>query len=308
MKTKILIIGLIFIAQNLRAQTIIETDSLTSPYSLQIEHIFENVDLTEVEDNGGILYEHGFPLFSIEYFNGTLSDTNIASFDIFSLSYVTLTSMAIDSIYRLPHPSIYRNIADTVAMNAMVIPIAILHQKYKMIDTNAVSDSLFTITGDQIFDVPGRISSPYLDAECFIATPVRDKVKGNSLALSFSSDLQFNNTGKTISALYIDMDDGKGYVGTNLDIPVIATYIENGIKHIKFKIVYTDASVYYSQTKINFENDLLSSGVDPYDIYDEVHHITASESYLGGYGAGNVYISYACGHTSLQKPFIWAEG
>lgn len=307
---KPIFLGILLVLSNLMfAQTFTETDSVLIPFETQIEHIFEYVDLSEVTASNGMLIDYGIPIFAIECFDGTLNDTNIANIDIFGLAYATLSSTAVDSIYRLPAPSAYRNIIDTVSMDENVIPIALLHQQYFSLDTNSITDNLFTVTDGQLHDVPSRSRSPYLIHDCFIVSPVVDRINSNILTLSFDSDLFFNNTGKTFDSLFIDMGDGMGYRNCAMDTTIMAIYNEGGAKHLKFKIVYSDMSTYHSQVKLHVEDPPnLTSMIFPFDTPDEIHHIFAAEPYEGGYGGGTIYISYACGHTSLQKPFIWAEG
>lgn len=134
-------------------------------------------------------------------------------------------------------------------------------------------------------------------------TPTRSEVYTSTFRLKYDPDLFFNNTGKTISLLEIDMNDTKGYQTVAPNSELVATYDSNGVKTIRFRLTYTDLSVYLGHSDISFFG-IKSSGVDPYDTPNEIINFPSTASHSGG----TIYISYGCGHTSLQKPFIWGEG
>jgi len=54
----------------LKAQNQIVIDSMPFTFEQQIATVFEHVDLSEITNGNGILYEHGF---TIEPFNGILT-------------------------------------------------------------------------------------------------------------------------------------------------------------------------------------------------------------------------------------------
>lgn len=291
------------------AQDIEIIDSVDIPFEQQVEDLFEHVDLSEVTNSNGILYQYGFPLFAIENFKGSLTDTNKTSMLAFSLSYATIYSMAADSAQRLAHPSVYRSICDTIKPDADVIPLVLFNQHYFQLDSTAVDSNLFTISGDQLYDVSGRPYSPYLKDSLFMVAPVHNAVKGNILSLSFKSNLNFNNSGKTIQSLAIDFDDGRGYMTVPFDSALTTAYDTAGYKHIQFKVTYSGNDIHYSHADIYVENPpQRTSDIDPYDVVDLSHYITVYDTIAGQWVGGTVHVSYACGNTGIQKPLIWAEG
>lgn len=286
----------------------------TIPFTQQISQLFEHVDLSEVQLGSGILFEHGYPYFNLDVFDGTINNENETSVVGFGLTYASLYSMALSNSQRLPDPSTYRNIMDVIGEESSVIPLAVLHQSYFKIDTLSLIDNLLVNLNDQFYDVPNRSRSPYLSKECFIVVPAATSIKGNSVTFKYDANLMFNNTGKQLAGLFVDMDNGQGYQQTTISANLSAQYLTLGEKNIKFKLSYTDGSSYESHTKIllfeEFFDDYFNTD---YFVPSETTHITAVEGYLGDdgithYGSGTVHVSYGCGHTSLQKPFIWAEG
>lgn len=289
-------------------------DSVSVSFTDQINHIFEHVNLTEVDTSYGILYEYGLPIYNIEKFTGSQNDSNQTSYFGFGLAYATLYGMATDTNKRLPSPTTYRYVCDTVNKHSDVIPIALLHQSYYRIDSLAIEDSLFTRTSSQLLDVPDRSRSPYKLQSCFLATPVVHTIEDNCFSVVFKNEMIFDNTGKTILNLAVDLDDGNGLQSVNTNIPISAIYAEAGIKHLIIKVSYTDGSHYYSYSKIDVQfNNNLASLTGPYQTKDFTHHIDGeiSDLPLGGeieIGGGDIHVSLACGHTEIEKPFIWAEG
>ena len=186
-----------------------------------------------------------------------------------------------------------------------------LHQELTRIDTNAIFNNQFTKSNGQLYDVPGRTTSPYYKQEVFTMTPAISEIYGNTLSLQVNNNLIFNNTQKTLSNIEIDMADGRSYTKANIGQMVSATYDSSQVVTIRFRVTYTDNSIYYSHAdvKITMSELTTKSSVDePYDTPDKSAHIFATELFEGAYGGGTIHVSYACGHTFIQKPFIWAEG
>ena len=95
MKNLFLLFSVIFLSyQSIHAQNQVVTDSMPVSFANQVANLFEHVDLSEVTNSNGLLYEHGFPLYTIDPFNGTLTDSSKTSMLSFSLLYATVYSMA----------------------------------------------------------------------------------------------------------------------------------------------------------------------------------------------------------------------
>lgn len=296
------------LASHVYSQEIESYDSTGIPYQQQITHIFEHVNLKAVPN--GILYEHGFPLQSFETYPGTLSDSNKTDFTAFGMLYASIYSMAIDNEDRLSNPSGYMTAFDQWDERSAVMVFG-LHQEYYGINPQALELNLLQSINNQLYDVEGRTESPYQKKEVFLLAPNVSSYQGISLPIRFHSSLFFNNTGKNIQRIEADFGDGLGYREVGADQQYKAEYAASGIKTIVYRVTYTDQTSYLSHFEITFEKEdqfKSTTGLIPYDLADKVVHITASEPYQGQAGGATVYISYACGHNSLQKPFIWCEG
>ncbi|MFD1553632.1 hypothetical protein [Putridiphycobacter roseus] len=60
-----LIIFGIIVSFRIHAQNQIVIDSMPFTFEEQVATVFEHVDLMEVTNGNGLLYEHGFPLYDI---------------------------------------------------------------------------------------------------------------------------------------------------------------------------------------------------------------------------------------------------
>jgi hypothetical protein len=259
------------------------------------------------------LDKYGFPLYAIEKFKGNQADSNLTSHFGFGLAYATFSGMAIDTSKRLPHPYAYLALCDTITKHSAIIPITVLHQEYFKLDSMALEHSLLYWDAGQIKDVVGRARSPFIADSFFLACPTESLIENNTFGLVFTTDLIFNNSGKTIQNMAVDMGDGNGLQSTNLNVLIHAIYSESGIKRLTIKISYTDGSHFYSFSDINVKyNDTRASETGPYSTSDFTHHISGEiielpfgvEIEVGG---GDIHVSLACGHTKIEKPFIWAE-
>ena len=309
MKNRILLfLCLIGMSRVSNAQDFIQTvnsDSINDAYYAKMDDIFENVDLSLVPS--GILYDRGFSYINMDYFDGTINDSSKTSPMAFGLAYASLRSMTVASSNNaLPDPSFYRTAMNGVTAESDTIVVAGIHQEFHKMDTMSIENNLFTQVGDNLYDVSGRPSSPYNFDEVFLFSPAVTGVKSATINLKFNSNLFYNNTGKTIQDFDVDMDDDQGYRKSNINQAISANYTNSGQKNIKIKLTYTDNSVYYSHFDMFVEGPQTRSGSTP----DIVHTITPTYDAIAeeGRGGGTINVFLACGHTEIQKPFIWAEG
>lgn len=303
MKNNLIFLLTLFSLNFSHAQDLEIIDSLDGSYEDQVQEVFKFVDLNQVPN--GVLYEYGFPLQSFENFGGTLRDSNKTDVNNFGLAYASIYSMAIKDLYRLPDPLSYRQIIDQD--NNGIVRLVGLHQRYYQLNPLALDLNLLRENNGQLFDVAGRTQSPYQAKELFLIAPDVSYIKAESLKLYFDRNL-FYNQGKNVQLL--ELDFGTGYSSVNFNQVIDNKNIETGLHTIKIRISYANGSSFESHFNLFFEKPILdkSTSIDPFDTPDLVQHIFAKEAYLGTKAGATVYVSYACGHTSLQKPFIWCEG
>ena len=137
----------------------------------KLDSIFQYVDKSQIPT--GYLKEYGSEFLPLHWFNGVLTDSNtVNSLDIFRTAYCDIitaklpTPRIINHQLRvvsfnnlIPLPQVNDRL-DSVA-NSAVSPIAILYTKYASLKATALADNLFTVSNQQIFDVPNLAESPY---------------------------------------------------------------------------------------------------------------------------------------------------
>lgn len=284
------------------------TDSTNIAYKNRMNALFENVDLSLVPS--GVLFDRGYAFISLEGFTGQLADSTVSGNGMsFGLAYASITSMTVDSTMTLPSPDNYSAVFDTVTPNSSVIPIIGLHQFYHRTDSLSLEDSLLMLVGDNFWDVPGRIRSPYIENELFMFASVTNSVNRASFSLNFASNQFYSNTGKSVQSLEIDLGNGQGFIEVNFDenIPIFAS--EVGRMIFKIKLTYTDSTVYYTRFDIIVTKStaMLSTEAVPDIIYDITSIPADLSDPTTGRGGGSISVFLACGHERIEKPFIWAE-
>jgi len=307
MKTKQLVLGILCLIGNpfsSFSQFEKPLDSLETTYFNTLNEIFDGIDMTYVES--GVLYERGFPFITFEPFIGELNEESKASRLAFGLAYAAITSMVVDSAKSLPDPAAYMTMIDGVNQHSSTIPLLGLHQKYHSIDSNAIANGLIAVSGNTISDIFPRASSPFIEHDLFLFAPAHHSVKSNVFNFRIDSSFFYTNTGKTIADISLDAGIDSTYTSVqfNQNIPVI--YSTGGTKNIKIRITYTDATVYYSHFDIRVGAPAGRSvdGLSP----DFTHYISEIPGVDGaGRGGGTLNVYLACGHTEIEKPFIWAE-
>jgi hypothetical protein len=303
MKNQILL-GLALLCLNFT--TYAQVDSVNIKYKNKLVAIFENVNLSQVPS--GILYEHGFPFIAIEAFNGQITDSSKANSVAFGLAYAAISSMVVNEANDLPDPSEYRDVFDMFSPSSDVIPIAGLHQIYHKLDPFSLDDSLFIMIDSALVDVPERLRSPYLEKELFLFTPIELSASNAAFSFYFDSDLFYNNTGKTVQSLKIDVGNGQGFQPINFDQNIPLTFTESGRHNFKVELKYTDSTVYYSHFDIIVTAKALRGIADAVpDLEHYIGPLSAEEIGTHGRGGGTISVFLACGHERIEKPFIWAE-
>ncbi|MFN7881490.1 MAG: hypothetical protein ACK5PF_00515 [bacterium] len=129
-----------------------------------------------------------------------------------------------------------------------------LHYNYQQFKTNAATGNLVFVVNNQIFDTPGRASTPYEVKDAFAFAITKDNLSGGQQIFMLRSDLFYRNVTKTISSIQIDFNDGGGFRTITLGQPINITYTTNGAKNLIVKVTYADGQVLQSQSRINITN------------------------------------------------------
>lgn len=96
-------------------------------------------------------------------------------------------------------------------------------------------------SNDRINDVAGR--NPYETKTVFAVVPLKQELRGNTLAFKLPGNLIHTNSAFSLSQVQIDFDNGQGYQTIALNTAKNVVYNCSGIKEIK------DISLFKPTTK-----------------------------------------------------------
>jgi hypothetical protein len=121
-------------------------------------------------------------------------------------------------------------------------PIAILYGKYASLKETALSQNLFTINNQQIFDVAGRTASPYNTNNLFAAAAIK-KAFNDKVKLTLDTTYFFRNMNILITSAFVDFKDGQGYKQLGAS-PVSKVYTDSTrYKAVVYKVVCNDGNI-----------------------------------------------------------------
>jgi len=264
--------------------------------------IFQNVNKSQIPT--GYLEQYANPMLEFGPFNGTLDNANKISITPWRFLYAGMQAARIHGpIQMSPLPDVNTLIDSRTVGNT--VPIPILHFNYAAIRPDAVAANLLTVSGNQLFDVPGRTQSPYQQRTLFAAAPALDSVLSGNVQFVLRSELYFSNTGKTISGLFMDGGNGSGYQLVSWNSPVPFNYTTAGLKTIRIKITYTDGTVYQSHAPFKVRRSATAAAR-----YAGAADIVQSFAANAAHSGGTVYVKYSSRNTQRRiiRPFIIVEG
>ena len=273
-------------------------------YADRMDHIFGAIDKSKV--NTGLLKEFGIRFTEIEAFNGILSASNYADITNWHSTYSSFYTMRVGTNTLMQGPDIISDSLESLSeLNEGTVLIAAMHYNYNQYKSNAYTNGDVTVVNDRIYDVAGR--NPYDTKIAFLAVPLETNLTGSTFDFELRSDMFFTNSGKTIASIQIDFGNGQGYINVSIDNVVAVTYTSGGEKIIRVRIAYTDASIVDSQS--NFYLDYIDSSPAARYGFPSIPTFvrTATKSYLGGFGVGEITVEYDNVNGIFDKPLIIVE-
>jgi len=143
----------------------------SSTYADAMDIIFQHVNRSPVST--GLLLDYGLQLTDVTRFNGALLSNNYTSRTVWQTLYGSLYSMIFNTTATLADPSnVNGAISSYISVGPGTTYIAMLHVDYEKFRIDAVNNNLVYISNNQIYDTPGRPSSPYEIKTAFAATPI----------------------------------------------------------------------------------------------------------------------------------------
>jgi pimeloyl-ACP methyl ester carboxylesterase len=220
----------------------------TDPIKNQMDHIFGSLNQTYIQT--GILTDYGIDLADQSLFDGIIRDENVMNMNSWRTLYGSLLSSVINPSSNLVHlKTINQNLQNywiTYDKDNPVVDVSVLFAAYQTFRTDAIGQNLISESNGRLYDVPGRTASPYTTNFTFAAAPYLEFDEDGQVTFIFRSSLFVNSSNKTFSNLQVDFGDGAGYQTVTFNTQKHIIYSSAGSKKLKFRMQFTDGSVYYS--------------------------------------------------------------
>lgn len=281
----------------------------TTQYYGKMNYVFTNVDKSLITT--GILKDYGIEFLNLDNYTGAvLHDSNYVGLNEWRMLYTSMYSAQINSS-DMPYLDALNQLINSYNYTAMPVTFVSLYYNYQRLHDDAINANLMYESNEQLYDVPGRQQSPYVNEELFAIAPIRQAIFTGNTDLIFRPELFFSNTGKIISSLEIDLTNSGSYQTISFDVPITVTYNTKGFYTINIRIGYSDGTIKYGHTKLAVydnpaENPQARFGIRP--VTNEP--VTATRPYLGISGQGDITIDLAVNNTTgqIRKPLIIVEG
>ncbi|WP_323786886.1 T9SS type A sorting domain-containing protein [Psychroserpens sp.] len=144
-----------------------------------------------------------------------------------------------------------------------VIPLAILHSEYDVITDEAMQNN--SVSKDAQGYLVNDGSFVFEKQQLTVASALRSKHKGLQTTYNLASSSIFNISNASIITVEIDFDDGNNFRTMNLNENLTVTYLEAGLKVIRFKIVLNTGEVILRNSTIDItysNSDIYSRSSD----------------------------------------------
>jgi len=284
--------------QTSHAQDLYQTIDTT--YYAQMQEIFKFLDKSKVPHN--LLSDYGIEFAPLQAFDGTDNDSIFVDYPTLYQLYVSLFSSRVDTGANdgLPAPETFYNNTQVLRQENRMVLTGLLYD-YARFKEDAEATGKVEVVNQKIYDKydNGIWQDPYEEQTCFALAPPISLMK--SLDFSVQLPQQCFYTNRTdIVALYIDFDDGNGYVQMPFDGSIDLHYNTEGNKQWTYKLQLQDGSYLYSRSALEVQSNDNTA-------YQQLL-ITANKAYMGTYGQARITIDLAPGHNQITNPLIVAEG
>ncbi|GAA3930529.1 hypothetical protein [Hymenobacter algoricola] len=292
------------------------------PLRQRLDAVFAPLDKSQVPT--GRLAEYATPLLPLDSYPGTLADTNYTDMSAFRVLYATVQSARVYGQDTLPDLLAFNARLKAIGLTAPgtgPIPLAVQYVAYAAVRHEAFSQDLLRAQNEQLHDVPGRTQSPYQRQVLFAAAPQYMYSPTGAVSFVFHRRLYLASGSAAVQALYLDFDDGRGYVPAAWELPVSTSYPTAGHKHIRVKVVYNNSMSQPVRTgriaplpseirESHFDFEVLRTApATRYSFdntggfeqnFDEVPSVHSGATISVRYGRGN-------GNEEIRKPLIIVE-
>ena len=279
-----------------------EKQGTNKPFLESIADCIEPLDKSLI--TSGLLSDKVIPFVSLDQYDGQTD--SVITFGQWKQVYRQLYHSSI-SEPDMPVPEDLKDSLDS-HLHQGVIPIVILNMKYHQIKPYALDSNLIYLNDGKLYDVNGRLESPYEEKRLFAATTFTNTIGLGQVSFKIDNHFYLSNTNETLSSFEINYGDGRGFVNIPIQSGVInnriitVNYSQTGTKNLIVRITLSNNVVLFSKLKVVVKDRSTIS-------YDDSFRVTGYVPFNGSYGHGTAYVYYGCGNNHrLRKPIIVSDG
>jgi hypothetical protein len=174
--------------------------SSPTSYNRTAYKILRNLNKSQIPTS--VLYEYAYPLAEVDYYNGD-SNTDTSTYSHFVQSYYELYRSTFNKAGILSPEAFEKSAYDFHPNKDYHHPVGIIDYNFNTIDPNSVINNLLSVSNNQLFDVPFRLSSPYINKTARLAVPLQadadDNYKVGTHYFHFSSAFVLSNSGFSLN-------------------------------------------------------------------------------------------------------------
>ena len=260
------------------------------------------LDKTEITSD--FLWDKGLNGFAEPaIFDGIIRDSICIQPTAFGFLYVQARNAFVGTgVNPLPHPDVYMDYVNRYT-GTDTIPLAALVLRYHRIHKDAVDSNLLSLQNEQLFDVPGRTQSPYLQDTLFAFAPLKTEAWHTTVHFTLPTELIWQNMGWANPLLQANFDNGQGWQTLTAGQTYTVVYDSGGVKAIQTRIQQGSTILEGQSIILVAEQPVQERGEGPnYTIGNP----EATISIPGGGGDLRIFFGSPCNR--LTKPFIIVEG
>jgi hypothetical protein len=286
--------------------------AVAQDFDSKMSAIFQNVDKSQVST--GFLKDYGFEFLNPDHYTGnSLHDSNYVGLQDWRLLYATLLSCQVNSQASPAGLSSVNSQISTYNYGNMPLTFVSMDFGYDRLREDALNANLMYVSNDQLFDVPGRLESPYETASMFAIAPTHQQMLQGSNQIIFRPELFYSNNGKTVSDIAYNIGGGSSYTSIGFNTAANVTFDTTGWYTINIRVTYTDNTIRYGHTKVLvYSNPSYGQSSARFGItrFRSIETITATEQYQNVAGTVQLNIQLSVNNTtgSIRKPLIVVEG
>lgn len=289
------------------------------PYSETAFQLLKNLDKSQIPT--GVLYENVLPLANIYEYTGN-SNTDTTNSAHFLQAYAEIYLSAYNNSGMKHYQTLYDDITNFNSNHKYYHPIGIIDYNFNTIHPDAITNNLLSLSNQQLYDVPNRVTSPYVAEKAVIASVLLTEdypcLYPGQHYFTFSSNFVLSNSGFSLSQVSHLQAIYNGTIVYNsavsgLDNFTLPLTVSNNDQNSILVLILTangqQKHSIISTCQISVDPITSCRGQDQIEI--------TGYSFDGGYGEGNyaekgvanIYYSNAsCSDKKLRKPIIFVDG